>query len=1114
MKKFGLMLVLLLIGASMTFAQSRKVVGTVIGQDDGQPLMGAGVLVKGTTRGVVTDKDGKFSIDVPAGTTTLTFSYLSMKTIDVPVQDVMNVILQADAESITELVVTGITTTDKRLFTGATDKLSAESVRLSGVPEIGRALEGRSAGLSVQSVSGTFGTAPKIRVRGATSIFGDSKPLWIIDGVPLEDVVSVTANDLSSGDAATLISSAIAGLNADDIESFDILKDGSATSIYGAKAMAGVIVVTTKRGKNGHSSFNYTGELTMRMIPSYNDYNIMNSQEQMGIYQEMEQKGWLKHASLANSSSSGVYGKMYQLINTYNPVTGQFALENTPEARASYLREAEYRNTDWFDILFSNNIMQTHSVSMSSGNEKSSYYASISTMLDPGWSQSSNVKRYTGNLNASYKLYKNLELSILTSGSHRKQRAPGTLGRELDLVFGSVKRDFDINPYSYALNAARTLDSNEFYSRDYADFNLIHELQNNYIDLAVYDLKFQAEIKWKILKNLEWSNLASTRMYSTTQEHHIKDMSNQAMAYRAMPTSTVRDNNSRLYSDPDDPYALPITILPQGGIYKRTDNRMNSYMYRSTVRFNQTIAEKHIINFNGGLELNSLERHQTWFRGWGLQYSMGEIPFYAYQVFKRGVEEGSDYYGLTNTRTKMAAFFANATYSWKGKYIVSGTVRHEGSNKLGKARSARWLPTWNISGAWNAHEEKFFEALRPTLSHLTLKASYSLTADSGPSWLTNSFVVIGSETPWRPYTGVQESSLYISSLANSQLTYEKKHELNIGASIGFLDNRINVDVDWYKRNNYDLIGRVNTQGIGGEGLKYGNVAEMESNGLEFSLSVKTIKPKTPGGFAWTTDFIYTHTNSKVTKLYGNRRLIDLVVGDGFAKEGYANNSLFSIPFAGLNSDGIPTFYTNVERTETTATGIYFQERDKGNGELDFLKYEGTTDPTDYGSFRNEFTWKGFKLNVFITYSFGNVIRLDPVFRAYYDDLTSMTKEFKNRWVLPGDEAYTDIPAIMSYRQYNTNTNLRYAYNSYNYSSARIAKGDFIRMKEISLEYTFPKKLTEVLKVNNLSAKVQATNLFLIYADKKLNGQDPEFMNSGGVAIPTPKQFTFTLRLGF
>lgn len=218
-------------------------------------------------------------------------------------------------------------------------------------------------------------------MRGATSIYGASKPLWVVDGVVMEDAVEVSADDLSSGDAVTLISSAIAGLNSDDIESFQILKDGSATSIYGARAMAGVIVVTTKKGKAGHTRVSYTGELTTRLKPHYSEFNISNSQEQMGIYREMEQKGWLEFANLAKASTSGVYGKMYQLIASY--ANGKFGIENTQAARNAYLREAEFRNTDWFDLLFSNAVLQNHSFSIAGGTDKGNFYTSLSVMNDP-----------------------------------------------------------------------------------------------------------------------------------------------------------------------------------------------------------------------------------------------------------------------------------------------------------------------------------------------------------------------------------------------------------------------------------------------------------------------------------------------------------------------------------------------------------------------------------------------------------------------------------------------------------------------------------------------------------------------------------------------------------
>ncbi len=1099
-KRLTMFMACLFLSLGMALAQT-KVSGTVVSGEDNEPIIGATVLVQGQKTGTVTDADGQFTISVPSGKK-IVVSYIGMETQTVTPKSGMTITLQPSA-ALEEVVVTGMTRMDRRMFTGATDKVNAEDALLNGIADVSRSLEGRSAGVSVQNVTGTFGTAPKIRVRGATSIYGSSKPLWVVDGVIMEDVTDIDSDALSSGDPETLISSAIAGLNSDDIESFQILKDGSATSIYGARAMAGVIVVTTKKGKQGQAHINYTGEFTTRLKPSYSNFNILNSQDQMGIYRELQDKGWLNFSSVLNGADYGVYGKMYELINTYNPETGAFALANTEAARNGYLQNAEFRNTDWFSELFSGAIQQNHSISVSGGTAKSNYYASISAMVDPGWYKQSKVERYTMNMNVSHKILDNLTVNLIGSGSYRKQRAPGTLSQDIDVVSGNVKRDFDINPYSYALNTSRALDPDTYYQSNYAPFNILHELNTNYIDVNFVDTKFQAELKYKPISDLEISALGALKYTTTSQEYKILDDSNQAEAYRAMGNSLIRDANKYLYTDPDQLYALPITVLPNGGMYKRTDNRMTDLNFRLTANYTHTFNQKHYLNAFGGMESTEIKRSRSWFNGWGMQYAKGEVPYYVYQFFKKSLEENTDYYTLSNTNSRSVAFFANATYGFDNRYVINGTYRYEGSNAMGKSRSARWTPTWNISGSWNVDQEKFFEKFSKVLSHLKLKLSYSLTATPPPTAYCSSTNVFRAYNPYRVFTQDKETGIELSDLENSELTYEKKHEFNFGFEAGFLNDRINVAFDIYSRKNFDEIGPVATQGIGGQIIRWANAADMKSSGQELSISTTNIKTR---DFSWTTSLVYSHSTTEITNLQSRDRVIDLITNFGGRREGYPVRALFSIPFMGLNEDGMPTFMN--EAGEITTYDINFQEREK----LDFLKYEGPTDPTVQGSFGNLFKWKGFTLNLFITYSFGNVVRLDPVFAGSYSDLTSMTKEFKDRWMVPGDENRTNVPVILSKAQYDANRYLRYGYNAYNYSDVRIAKGDFIRMKEISLQYDFPK--TWIKPLTNLSLKVQATNLFLIYADKKLNGQDPEFFRSGGVSAPVPKQFTATLKVGF
>jgi TonB-linked SusC/RagA family outer membrane protein len=1112
MKKALLLFFIVMGCMSYETAYSQEVKGTVV-DSQGEPLIGASVkVVNGKEKigtlsiGTVTNVYGEFSLSVPNNNFSLEISYIGFQNLVIPLSDknaLSKIVMKENSTELAEVVITGMTKMDKRLFTGSSAHLQGGDVKLDGVAEVSRALEGRVAGVSVQNVSGTFGSTPKILIRGATSISGDSQPLWVVDGVIVDNLVEVSADQIASGDAETVLSSAIAGLNADDIETWDVLKDAAATSIYGAKAKSGVIVITTKKGKSGSSSVNYTGEFSSRLIPNYSNYNIMNSQDQMSVYQELEQKGWLNFSQTFRDKEIGVYGKMYQMMNNYDPVKGAFQLANTDAARTAYLREAEYRNTDWFQELFNQSVSQNHALSISGGDDKTTYRASASIMDDPGWYKQSEAKRYTLGLKINHKISKTLELELAPRVAYRKQRGPGTMGRTTNVVYGEVGREFDINPFAYALNASRALDPNETYTRNYAPFNIFDELDNNYMDYNLVDVTSQGQLSWKPFKGFDASFLASVNYQMSSIEHNITDFSNQAMSYRAMPDAVVRDNNSSLYKDPDIPYSLPITVLPYGGIYYRQDYKYLSYYYRASANYSTTINNDHIVSLFGGSELTSGDRDRTWFRGWGRQYSMGDVPAYAYQVFKKGQEEGTDYYGISTGSERSLSFASSLNYSFQGKYNLMFTGRYDGSNRLGKARSARWLPTWNAGAAWNIHEESFFESLKPSFSHAKLFASYGLTADRGNA--TNSQIIIRANSPWRPETSVQEPGLYISNLENSELTYEKKYELNTGVELGFLDNRLNFDFQYFRRHNFDLIGRIDVMGIGGEVSKQANIAAMDSKGWEATVSTKNIETK---DFKWTTSFIFSDIRLKIVELKNNQRVIDLVSGTGrnFGLVGDPHRVVYSVPFAGLNEDGVPTFY---DENGKISKNVYLQN----SANVDFLKYEGPADPTTFGSLGNVFNYKNFRLYAYITYSFGNKVRLDRAFSRSYTDFSSMPNEFKNRWMMPGDENRTNVPAIISTRQSNDDGDLRYAYNVYNYSDVRVANGGFARMKEISLTYNVPKKWISKASVKNLSLKLLATNLFLLYADSKLNGQDPEFSNSGGVASPMAKQYTFTISLG-
>ena len=291
-------------------AQKRKITGTVKDKK-GEHASSVNVLVKGTSVGVATDINGKFIIESPVvKSPVLVFSFVGMlnKEVTVSSDAPLNVVLEDEEKVLDDVIVTGYRSISKTTFTGSSTKLQQDDIKLKGVMDVSRMLEGAVAGVSIQNVSGTFGAAPKVRVRGATSLSGENKPLWVIDGIVHEDIVSVSNDDLTSGDPTTLLGSAVAGLNANDIESIDILKDAAATALYGARAMNGVVVVTTRRGAEGRPVFRYSGNFTVQLRPTYADYDIMNSGDQMSVYAELERKGFL-NSDLVNASNSGVYGK-------------------------------------------------------------------------------------------------------------------------------------------------------------------------------------------------------------------------------------------------------------------------------------------------------------------------------------------------------------------------------------------------------------------------------------------------------------------------------------------------------------------------------------------------------------------------------------------------------------------------------------------------------------------------------------------------------------------------------------------------------------------------------------------------------------------------------------
>ncbi|MGN0003691.1 MAG: SusC/RagA family TonB-linked outer membrane protein [Sphingobacterium composti] len=1108
--------------ANETTIVQTKASGIVV-DENGNPISNASVILVGSNTVVVSDKDGKFQIQANVGNT-LEARYVGYQSARVTVSSINNIriVLRSDASTNIEevnVVATGYQNIERKHFTGATSKIDAKEAERAGVPDISRMLEGQAAGVSVQNVSGTFGAAPKIRVRGATSITGDNKPLWVIDGVILDEAVNISNEALSTGDANTLLGSSVAGLNPDDIESITVLKDAAATAMYGAAAMNGVVVVNTKKGRitDGNPQFNYSGNYTTYFKPTYNQFDIMNSAEQMKLIIDMENKGFLNHSQVSRAATGGVFTKMYNLMYEYDPINDSFALRNDAPSRYEFLQRYANANTNWFDLLFKNNLVHDHSLSVSTGSNKAQTYASTSFMNDPGYTLGNEAKRFTANIRNNYKISDKLSTELIFQGNIRDQRAPGTLNRQSDAVYGSYSRDFDINPYSYSLNTSRIItafDENgdrEFFQRDYAPFNILNEIDNNYIKLKLMDIKVQGGVTYKILPSLTYSVNGMYRYYNSERQHIITEYANLSKAYRANQDQTVNSGNRFLYADPDFPNTDKFVILPNGGFFNLSNNNMISYYMRHNLEYNQQ-WNKHSLNFFGNYELQFADKQSHDFNGPGIEYDNGNLVLPTYRYYKKTIESGSELFAMKYNYDRKLAYALRGAYNFDDKYSFNFTTRYDGSNKMGKSTVARWLPTWNISGAWDIDKERFFNQNNKYFTGARIRGTYGLTANIGNA--SNSTAVFYNSITYRPYESEKEGKISISGLENSELTWEKMYELNLGADLSFFNNRVDLNVDYYRRNIFDLIGLIRTSGIGGQFEKWANYADMKGHGVDIQLGGYPFKNS--DGFTWRTQFTLGFNETEITKLDVTRNIWNLISAEGGAMKGRPFRGLYSIDFDKLaERGGYPTYIG----ADGTAGTTYFWLQDT---ETEFLKYNGPVDPKTTGGFYNRLEYKNFNLSFLVKFAFGSMVRLQPTYSASYLDYFNVSRDLINRFIYSGDEYLTVIPSVLDglttefdvKNSEGERNDASYTYNAYNYSSERVAKGDYVRLSQVTFGYNLPKEIVSKFKFRSAQFNLVGNNLLLFYSDKKLNGVDPEFYSNGGVALPMPKQITLSIKLGF
>ena len=1104
-------------------AQVEHTLSGMVRDADGVALQGAHVQVVGTKLRALTDAEGRYHIRLgkAGGRVTLLVSHLGMLSQRVTLngEQTRDIVLKADNRSLDEVVVTGYQKVRNRIYTGAASAVKMQDIRLEGVADVSKMLEGRVAGLNLQTISGTFGAAPRINIRGGASILGNVQPLWVIDGAVYEDLVHLSLDQLASGDAVTLIGSAIAGLNPADIQDIQVLKDASATSVYGARALNGVIVVTTKQGQRETPlKVNYSTENSVRLRPNYGQYDLLNSQETMALYQEMEEKGYFDVNSSRYGRRSGIFGQWYDAVGTYDLARGSFLQPNTPEARAAFLQRGEKANTDWFRQLFTLVPTTQHSISLSGGGKNTATYVSVGFYHDGGWTLPEKVNRLTAHLKNTFYISPKFTATLTAQGSLRGQSAPGTLPQRKNHAQGVFERDFDINPFSYALGTSRTLSpynpdgTLSFYRNNWAPFNILHEYANNKMDIDVVDFKLQAESDYKLREDLSVKALVSARQAHTSTSHRVDAQSNLMAAMRANETPEVARENIYLVRDKDHPELLPQVGVPQGGLLNQNEAALHSWLARIAVDYEKSFGQHDVKGFAFAEARHAL-RTSTPFSGYGIQYDRGNQVYHTPLIFQKLADEGESYFGRREQIDRGVTFSLNGTYGFAGKYVVNGVLNYESANTSGQRNGSLWLPTWNIGAKWNVDREEFLRAY-PTISKLALRLSYGLTAKMNEAAVNASAVYRNALTP-RQHLADRENQLDILHLENRDLTWEKMVEWNAGLELGLWDNRISATLDFYARNSYDLIDLVATSGVGGQYYKYANFGDMRTQGVELGLHTVNVKTS---DFKWSTSLTFSAMHQEVTRLLNAPTAFDMVAGRGRGNiVGFPRGSLFSFNYDGLDINGLPTFHFGRYPTNSGEyshiAGADFSDTQYNKT---YLRYHGPIEPQITGGLSNTLSWKQWELSVFFTMQAGNKIRLNPTFDPSFADLNVFSTRYRDRWLNPGDELRTDVPVLPSQALIEQvgRENIERAYNTYNYSQEMVADGSFVRLKNVALAYRLSESVAKKLSFSSATVRLNVTNPLLIYADPRLHGQDPEYYRSGGVALPTPRQVTLSLSLGF
>lgn len=1071
-KRLTFLLSLLILSIGFTMAQVSKVTGVVVSAENGEPVIGASVLVVGTSLGTITDIDGRYEIsNVPADAKHLRISYVGMETQQVNIKPgVIRTELRSDTEMIDEVVVVAYGTAKKSSFTGSASVVGAKNIEKRAITNATSALEGNTSGVQVTSALGQPGESASVRIRGFGSVNASNAPLYVVDGA------------VYNGD--------IANINPADIESMTVLKDAASTSLYGSSAGNGVILITTKKGSNTSGGAGITLNISQGWSNrAYADY------ARVGVYDYYPLQWQMLKNSRITGGSTEADAALYASKNIaselkYNPfmniadnaIVGTDGRLN-PAARA--LKWGD--DLDWEDAAYSTGYRQEYNISYNSSNEKSDSYASVGYLKDNGYMLKTDFERYSGRVN--YNVYPvkwfksgvnvgvvrtNSNYSTSTSSNSSGYSNLSRFIRTMAPIYPVHKHDLTTGEYLDANNKATTDPSQ--YTYDYEGARI----SSNGRDAI-------AETLWN---EREISNMNTTaRVYAT-----IMPIEGLSLTVNYALENT--DLRRKVYENPlvGDGTAGP--------------GRLNLLTTRTlTQTFNQ------LINYNKSFGKHTFDvmlGHENYEYKYEYEYAMktGEIisGIYDFDNFN-SISSLTSY---TN-RYRKEGYFGRLNYDYDDKYYASISYRHDGSSRFSKDN--RWGNFWSFGASWRISQEEFMKDIS-WLSNLKLRASYGQTGN-------DAILDSDQEQSYYPYqqlytlgiNNAGESGVYLSTLANANLKWETQVSADVAVEFGLFDNRLTGTLEYFSKQSKDLLFDTSIPLSNGVSSIVQNIGKVKNNGVEFDLNYQLLRRN---DWTFSIGVNGTHINNKVTQLpAGNEN--GIVTSSKKYMVGHSIYEFWLRQWYGVNPEnGDGLYYLDTEAyneadgtlSESVRNTLVTIDGKQLTNSYRYAKYDysGSAIPKLYGGFNFNLGYKDFELSAVFSYSLGGkVLDLTYANLMATDEFGyAMSEDVKKAWQKPGD--ITDVPRLDANSTHATSI-------GQSYSTRWLTNANYLNLRTVTLSYNFPAKWLHHIMVKNARLSLSAENLFMIKARQGLNPQ----ANYAGVSyneyMPA-RNFTIGLNVSF